>query len=304
MLDSFHFTHPLFLLLLPLFILTTLLLKQEKESYYMPHFYQLLPHANNRHYRREILKWMMLTCMIVALSDPVITKKIKVVKSNAVDIVLALDTSGSMSTYGFNEKKHRQSRLDVVKEVVQNFIDARVRDRIGLVVFGTTAAIASPLSFDKEAQKNIVGSIKVGVLGKSTALIDGLVSSIELLKNSKSKSKIIILLSDGEDSASKIPLVFALKLAKKYNIKIYTITIDKSYSDMMKVIANKNGAQNFEVQNKKDLVKVYKNIDSLQKSELEYNMLSVDEHIYFYFLLIALLCAALLVPHVKRKGVL
>lgn len=304
MLDSFHFTYPLFLLLLPLFILSALLLKQEKESYYMPHFYQLLPHANNRHYGRESLKWMMLTCMIFALSDPVITKKIKAVKSNAVDIVLALDTSGSMSTYGFNEKKYRQSRLDVVKGVVQNFIASRVRDRIGLVVFGTTAAIASPLSFDKEAQKNIVGKIKVGVLGKSTALIDGLVSSIELLKNSKSKSKIIILLSDGEDSASKIPLAFALKLAKKYNIKIYTITIDKSYSDMMKVIANKNGAKNFEVQNKEDLVKVYKSIDSLQKSELEYNILSVDEHIYFYFLLIALLCAVLLVPHVKSKGVL
>ncbi len=304
MLDSFHFTYPFLLLLLPLFLLTALLFRQEKESYYMPHFYQLLPHADKKHYGKEILKWMMLTCMVLALSDPVITKKIKAVKKNAVDIVLALDTSGSMSTYGFSEKKYRQSRLDVVKEVVQNFIAARKRDRIGLVVFGTTAAIASPLSFDKEAQKSIAGKIEVGVLGKSTALIDGVVSSIELLKNSNSKSKIIILLSDGEDSASKIPLAFALKLAKKYSIKIYTITIDKSYSDMMKVIANKNGAKNFEVHNKEDLVKVYKNIDSLEKSELEYNMLRVDDHIYFYFLLIALLCAALLVPHVKNKGVL
>lgn len=304
MLNLLSFTYPLFLLLLPLFILSALFFKQEKESYYIPHFYQLLPHVNKKHYVREILKWTMLTCMIFALSDPVITKKIKAVKSNAVDIVLALDTSGSMSTYGFNEKKYKQSRLNVVKEVVQNFITSRVKDRIGLVVFGTTAAIVSPLSFDKEAQKNIVGNINVGVLGKSTALIDGIVSSIQLLKNSKSKSKIIILLSDGEDSASKIPLAFALKLAKKYHIKIYTITIDKSYSDMMKVIANKNGAKNFEVQNKEDLVKVYKSIDSLEKSELEYNTLSVHEHIYFYFLIISLLCAAALLPYVKNRGVL
>ncbi|WP_188110051.1 vWA domain-containing protein [Sulfurimonas hydrogeniphila] len=270
----------------------------------MPHFLQLLLHVKKKHYAREILKWAMITCMTVALSDPVVVKKIKAVRSNAVDIVLALDTSGSMSTYGFNEKNYKQSRLDVVKEVVKSFIDMRKSDRIGLVIFGTTAAIASPLSFDKEAQKNIVGKIEVGVIGKSTALIDALVSSVTLLKNSKSKSKIIILLSDGEDSASKIPLAFALKLAKKYSIKIYTITIDKSYSNMMKVIASKNGAQNFEVQNKKDLLKVYKRIDRLQKSELEYNTLDVEEHIYFYFLLFSLLCAILLVAHVKTRGVL
>ncbi len=304
MLNSFHFTYPFFLLLLPLFVLSTLLFNQEKESFYMPHFLQLLLHVKKKHYAREILKWAMITCMTVALSDPVVVKKIKAVRSNAVDIVLALDTSGSMSTYGFNEKNYKQSRLDVVKEVVKSFIDMRKSDRIGLVIFGTTAAIASPLSFDKEAQKNIVGKIEVGVIGKSTALIDALVSSVTLLKNSKSKSKIIILLSDGEDSASKIPLAFALKLAKKYSIKIYTITIDKSYSNMMKVIASKNGAQNFEVQNKKDLLKVYKRIDRLQKSELEYNTLDVEEHIYFYFLLFSLLCAILLVAHVKTRGVL
>ncbi|UCM99363.1 VWA domain-containing protein [Sulfurimonas sp. SWIR-19] len=304
MLSSFHCTYPFFLLLLPLFALSALLFKREKESFYMPHFLQLLSHVKKRHYAGEILKWSMLTCMTVALSDPVVVKKIKARKSNAVDIVLALDTSGSMSTYGFNAKNYKQSRLDVVKEVVQSFIDMRKRDRIGLVIFGTTAAVASPLSFDKEAQKNIVGKIEVGVLGKSTALIDAVISAAELLKNSKSKSKVIILLSDGEDSASKIPLAFALKLARKYGIIIYTITIDKSYSNMMKVIANKNGAQNFEVQNKKDLLKVYKRIDMLQKSEFEYNTLDVEEHIYFYFLLLSLLCAILLLPHVKNKGVL
>lgn len=302
--ETLSFTHPLFLLLLPLFIITALLVKQQKESYYIPHFYILLPHADKKFFPRIVLKWIMLTCLIIALSDPVVTKNIKAVKSNAIDIVLALDTSGSMSSYGFNEKKYRQSRLDVVKEVVVNFIDEREKDRIGLVLFGTTAGVASPLSFDKEAQKNIVDNISVGVLGKSTALIDGLVSSIELLKNSKSKSKIIILLSDGEDSASKIPLEFALKLAKKYNIKIYTIIIDKSYSNMMKLIANQNGAKSFEVQNKEDLIKVYNSINNFEKSELEYNTLSVNEHIYFYFLIIALLCAVTLLPYIRSKGVL
>lgn len=303
MLETLSFTQAHFLLLLPLFIVSSFVFKQEKESYYIPHFYQLMPHVDKKQSIKVLLKWTMLTCMIIALSDPVVTKKIKTLKSNAVDIVMALDTSGSMSTYGFNAKKYQQSRLDVVKEVVASFIDARVRDRIGLVVFGTTAGVASPMSFDKEAQKSIVQSIQVGVLGKSTALIDGLVSSIELLKNSKSKSKIIILLSDGEDSSSKIPLEFALKLAKKYKIKIYTITIDKSYSNMMKVIANQNGAKSFEVQNKEDLLKVYKTINTLEKSEIQYKTLSVNEHIYFYFLIIALLCAVALLPSVRSRGV-
>ncbi|WP_457748617.1 VWA domain-containing protein [Sulfurimonas sp.] len=304
MLDSFHLLHPFVLLLFPLFVLSALMLKQAKESYYIPHFYELLPHMSKKYYLQEFLKWAMITSMIVALSDPVMNKTLKTRKSNSVDIVLALDTSGSMSTYGFNEKEYKQSRLDVVKNVVQNFIDARKKDRIGLVVFGTRAGVASPLSFDKEAQKNILKSIYIGVLGKSTALIDALVSSIGLLKNSKSKSKIIILLSDGEDSASKIPLLFALKLAKKYHIKIYTISIDKSYSDMMQVIASKNGAKNFEVLNKKDLLKVYETIDTLEKSEVQYNTLHVNKHIYFYFLFVSLLCALALVPSIKSKGIL
>lgn len=302
MLESFYFAHPLFLLLLVLFIFSALFFKQEQASIYMPHVYHLLPHTNKRYYLKTFLKWLMLISMILALSDPVRIKTLQSVKNNAMDIVLALDTSGSMSSYGFNEKEYKQSRLDVVKSVVQNFIQSRKNDRIGLVVFGTRAGVASPLSFDKEAQKNIVRSLDVGILGKSTALIDAVVSSTMLLKNSKSKSKIIILLSDGEDSSSKIPLAFALKLAKKHHIKIYTITIDKSYSDMMQVIADQNGAKNFEVKNKEDLQKIYASIDKLEKSDVAYKSLHVEEHIYFYFLFVSLLCGVLLLPYVKSRG--
>jgi len=304
MLETFSFVHPFVLLLFPLFILSTFVFKQEKTSYYIPHLYQLLPYTNKKSYLDFFLKWTMLTCMILALSDPVLSKTIQAVKSNAIDIVLAIDTSGSMSTYGFSEKNYKQSRLDVVKNVVQNFIGSRKRDEIGLVVFGTTAGIASPLSFDKKTQENIVNSLHVGVLGKSTALIDAVISSITLLKNSKSKSKVIILLSDGEDSSSKVPLAIALKLAKHYKIKIYTITIDKSYSDMMQVIAKKNGAKNFKVMNKKDLEKVYNTIDSLEKSDVQYTVLHVNKHIYAYFLILSLFCALALVLHVKKRGVL
>lgn len=301
--ESFGFEYPAVLLLLLLFILSKLFFKDEKVAYYMPHFYSVISHTNKRSSLLSFLKWMMIVFALFSLSAPVYIKKIKTHKSNAIDIVLSLDTSGSMSIYGFNAKDYNQSRLAVVKEVVSDFIATREDDRIGLVLFGTNASIASPLSFDKEAQINIVKQLEVGVLGKSTALVDSILSSVELLKNSKSKSKVIVLLSDGEDSSSKVPLEVVLKIAKKYDIKIYTIKIDESQSDMMKVIALANGAKSFYASSKVDLVKVYKTIESLEKSDVSYKSINVKEHIYFYFLTLSVLSGSFLLLFSKNREI-
>ncbi len=257
----------------------------------MPHTRWLINKPTPKRSLDTFLLWSMLCLAIVALAYPVHIKRIDTVKNDALDIVLALDTSGSMGLYGFNPKDYNQTRLDVVKEVVSGFIDKRTSDKLGLVVFGTHSSIASPLSFDEKAQKEIVEGLRIGALGKSTALVDALVSSVKLLKGSQRRSKVIILLSDGEDSSSVAPLNIALKLAAKYHIKIYTILIDKTQSNMMKLIAKASHTPHFEAKSKADLDAVYTQIDTLEKSQLSYKSITMPQSIYGYFLLLSLLCA-------------
>ena len=299
MFDTFTFDYPWVLLLILLFILLDYLYTSQALSYYMPHasWYQA-PSALPTRWQ-HIVKWVMILSAILALANPLVFKETQTIKANALDIVLALDTSGSMSLYGFNPTQYKQTRLEAVKEVVTNFIQTRKNDRIGLVVFGTQSSIASPLSFDKEAQTTFVKALRIGALGKSTALIDAIVSSVQLLKESSAKSKVIILLSDGEDSSSKVPLPIALKLAKKYGIKIYTIIIDQTHSNIMKLIAKANHTKAYNPKDKEALKKVYAHIDTLEKSKLFSQTLKTPQPLFGYFLLISLLSGLLLLARKK-----
>ncbi len=269
--------------------------------YYMPHFSQLLPHASTKQYLQNILKWVTLIFAIITLSTPVIDRGTKSIKEEGIDIVLSLDTSGSMSIIGLNEQNYEQNRWEVVTEVVKDFISTRENDRIGLVVFGDTTTVASPLSYDNKAQMHIIEETDIGIVGKSTALIDSIVTSITLLKKSKSRSKVIILLSDGDDTASQVPLSVALKLAKKYQIKIYTVSIGESNNNMLQLISNENGAKSFVATNKEDLDQVYKTINTLESSHTEQSKVKIVEHLYFYFLGVSLVSGLLLLLLVQKS---
>jgi len=305
MFETFTLGFPYAFILLLLFFLFNRFTSQHNETLYLPHIAYYTNRPSVKISKIPLfLKWVLILFTITALSDPIIYKKTTSVKEKSIDIVLALDTSGSMSMYGFNPKIYKQTRLDVVQDVVSAFIDTRTNDHIGLVFFGTYSSIASPLSFDKDALQRIVKGVRIGSLGKSTALIDALVSSVELLRKSPSQSKVIILLSDGEDSSSRVPLPIALKLVEKYGIKIYTIIIDKSASNMMQVIAKSSHTKAYEAQSKEALSKIYTQINQLEKSKIDDTSLLIPQHIYAYFLLIAILAAfgLLLYPH--NKGVL
>lgn len=301
MLDHFSLEDPYVLLLLPLWIIVSRYSKPVPTMYYMPHFSQLLSDISTKKYLQRILKWVMLIFAIIALSTPVINRGTKSIKEEGIDIVLSLDTSGSMSLIGLNETNYDQNRWEVVTEVVKDFISTRENDRIGLVVFGDTATVASPLSYDNEAQIHIIEETDIGVVGKSTALIDSIVTSISLLKKSESRSKVIILLSDGDDTASQVPLSVALKMAKKYQIKIYTVAIGESNNNMLQLISNENGAQNFVATNKEDLAQVYETINSLERSDTEQSKVKIVEHLYFYFLGVSLVSGMLLLLLVRKS---
>ena len=304
MLETFTFNQPFFLLLIPLFLWLNHVKSPKQDAYYYPHLELYTNIQTPSTLLHTILKYSMILFAILALADPIMQKPQKSIKKNAIDIMIALDTSGSMSMYGFDAKDYNKTRLDVVTEVVTSFIQKRPDDRIGLVIFGTYSSIISPLSFDKQPQIQLVQGLEIGALGKSTALVDAIVSSTKALKNSQSKSKIIILLSDGEDSSSKTPLTIALKLAKKHQIKIYTIIIDKSNSDMMQIIAKANQTKAYNPKDKEALEKVYHDINTLEKSTLEYTTISLPQHLYRYFLSLSLFSAIFLLFISKRREVI
>ena len=303
MFEIFSLAMPYALLLFPLFLVLNHFTRHEKEAFYMPHISYFPSKSIKKSALSDVLKWCMLASAVFALAQPQLMKEVPLVKKKSIDIVLALDTSGSMSLYGFNPTDYNQTRLDVVQEVVSTFIQKRKNDRVGLVVFGTYSTIASPLSFDKEAQLRIIKGLRIGALGKSTALVDGVVSSIKLLKESKSPSKVLIVLSDGEDSSSKVPLPVALKLREKYGIKIYTIIIDKSASNMMQLIAKASHTKPYNPKDKKALNEVYAQINTLEKSTQNYTSTQIAQPIYGYFLFFSLLCAFTLLMRRNLKEV-
>ncbi|SFV50397.1 BatA (Bacteroides aerotolerance operon) [hydrothermal vent metagenome] len=236
----------------------------------------------------------MLITLLTSLASPILIKQIPDNTQHTLDIVLSLDTSGSMSLNGFNELDYNQSRWSVVQEVASDFIKERSKDRIAMVVFGDTSAIASPLSYDNASPLSTLQNIRIGLVGRSTALIDSLATATSLLEHSISSSRLIILLSDGDDTASKIPLEIVLKLLQKFHIKVYTIAIGESNNNLLQLISTQTNAKSFTANNKKDLKEVYKEISSIEASTHKLSTIRVIEYLYFYPLGLSLFFALLL----------
>lgn len=297
---NFSFEYPyLFLLLIP-FLFCFIYCKAKESSYFMPHLNLLNESTKKSTLLINLLKYLTVILAITALASPVKIKNTQFINSDGIDIVLNLDTSDSMKQRGFNKFDLQENRFDVVKELASDFIDKRINDNIALVVFGNSSLIASTLSFDKQAQKEILNYLDIGIVGPRTALIDSLASSVKILKNSTSKSKIIILLSDGEDTSSQIPFSIVLKLLKKYNIKVYTIAIQSQNRYILNKIAKETNGKYFNANSKEDLQNVYKQINELEKSKLKKNKVVLKEYYYFYPLFIATIILILLI-YLKNK---
>ncbi len=302
MFNQFTFEYPYVLLLIIIFIICAKYCKAKASAYYMPHLniYNQTRTINNQ--LITIIQWLLIIFSLIALASPV--KHLQTIhqKSDGIDIVLALDTSGSMRHIGFDKDDLEKNRWQVVQEIVKDFIPKRVNDNIALVVFGTAVMTASPLSYDKQAQQEILSHLDIGVAGDKTALLDSIVASVNILKKSKAKSKIIILLTDGEDTASKIPYQVAIKLALKYNIKIYTIAIGRVNQNLLHKIATSTKGSFFNANSKDDLKQIYNQIDKLEKSSLDKNKIVIKEYYFFYPLFLAIMFLVLFIYLKNKKG--
>lgn len=284
-----EFEYPYILALILLFIFCARFCKARQSAYYIPHLYIYEKVKIRSSLLQDILKWSAIICAIIALSSPIKELQTIHTKTDGIDIVMSLDTSGSMRQVGFDSEDMRKNRWIVVQEIVSDFIKKRNNDNISLIVFGTAVMTASPLSYDKRALEQILSHLDIGVAGDKTALIDSVASGVNMLKESKAKSKIMILLTDGEDTASQIPLKVVQDLAKKYKIKIYTIGIGRFNGFILDNLANETGGKSFNANSKNDLEKIYDVINSLEKTKIDQNKIVQKEYYFFYPLFVAIM---------------
>ena len=281
--------YPYLLLLMLLFIICSRYCKEKSESYYMPHIKIFETSKGLQSNLTSVLKWTTIVFAIIALSSPI--KELNIVKNkkDGIDMIVTLDTSGSMRERGFNPSNPDQNRWQVVQEIVNDFVSQRINDNIGIVVFGTSVMTASPLSYDKKAQSKILDSLSIGIVGDKTALLNSVATSINILKQKDTKTKIIIAITDGEDTASNIPLSVVVKLSKKYNIKIYTIAIGRANTYTLEQLSNSTGGKTFVAYTKNDLKDIYTTINKLEKSKIDQNKIIMKEYYFFYPLILSFL---------------
>lgn len=238
-----------------------------------------------------LLRGLALAAVIVALARPQIGRSESKVKTEGIDIVLVVDVSGSMGAADYERHGQRTMRIDIVKDVVRDFIKARVSDRIGLVVFGTHAYVASPLTLDHDWLDRNLDRVQIGLVEGNTAIGAGLGTGVNRLRDSKAKSRVVVLLTDGGENVPKPPAREAAKAAKEFGVKVYTIGagsntgqpvpvfnaqrqhVGFTRSDLdeglLKDVASATGGQYFRAADTASLKQTYDQIDKLEKHEIE-----------------------------------
>ena len=303
--SSFAFERPWILVLVIVAIVCLIRCRAKESALLFPHLSILKRSVGKKAFLPEFLKAVAVIGTIVALAGPVTIDRSVEVKKRGYDIVLAIDASGSMGEQGFDRQNPALRKFDVVRELVKDFIKKRKNDNIGVVIFGSFAYIASPLTFNKEVVAKLLDYLDIGIAGQKTAISDALIESVNMLKHSHAKSKIVILLTDGIDTASRTPVDVALKMAQKYGVRIYTIGIgdrrgiDEAY---LRYVAQKSKGHYFYAKDANSLKKVYATIDRLEKSEIKAGEFVKKEQLYPYVLFIAILALLGFIYIYSKRG--
>jgi Ca-activated chloride channel homolog len=233
-----------------------------------------------------ILRLLALSCIILALARPQIKFQEQQSEGEGVDIVLCIDVSGSMTAQDFTP-----NRMEAAKKVAEDFVNNRPDDRIGIVIFSGESFTQCPLTTDHYVLTSQIEQIRNGLLEDGTAIGSGLATSVDRLRNSKAKSKVVILLTDGINNGGLIDPATAKEIAKTFRIKVYTIGVgtdgyaptpvstplgivmqnEKVAIDekLLKNIADETGGKYFRATDNKSLQNIYAEIDKLEKSKVE-----------------------------------
>ena len=235
-----------------------------------------------------VFRMITLACLILALARPQSVLELTPVYTEGVDIVLALDVSTSMRA---EDLKKGENRLDVAKDVVKDFLEGRKNDRIGMVVFAANAYTQCPLTVDYSVLRQFMDRIETGMIEDGTAIGNAVANCVNRLRNSKAKSKIVILLTDGVNNRGEIDPLTSAKLAKALKVKVYTVGVGttgyalypiedlfgKRYvkqpvqidEAVLKEISAETGANYYRATDADKLENIFKEIDSLERTEIK-----------------------------------
>ncbi|MBW2367166.1 MAG: VWA domain-containing protein [Deltaproteobacteria bacterium] len=301
-----EFAHPWFFLLVPVPLLVRRLspaYREKQVSVQVPFFQSLVaftgsspqPGAVVRHkilFQKIalILSWGLLVTAMACpewVGEPVTREK------SARDIMIAVDISGSMGTRDFTTHDGQTiSRLDGVKRVLQDFAVKRRHDRMGLIVFGTGPYLQAPFTNDHQTWLALLHETEVGMAGQKTNFGDAIGLSIRLFEKSETGNRVLIVLTDGNDTGSKVSPVEAAKIARAKNVRIYTIAVGDPVAtgqeeldlDTLSRIAKITRGRFFEADNRLQLAQAHRDIMALEPEEYESIVFSPRKTLYHYFL--------------------
>ncbi|MBQ5843289.1 MAG: VWA domain-containing protein [Alistipes sp.] len=280
-----------------------------------------------RYFLRHVpfaLRCAALTLIVVAIARPQSAEHYTNTTTEGIDIVLAVDVSTSMLAKDF-----APDRLSVAKEVAAEFISDRVGDRIGIVVFAGESFTQSPLTTDQSSLQTMINRIRSGIIDDGTAIGNGLATSINRLRESQAKSKVVILLTDGVNNRGEISPLTAAQIAKDLNIKVYTIGVGKRGTapypifdergrevdvvemkveideNILREIATLTGGEYFRATDKQTLLAIYEQINTLEKStvEIEERTTLHEECLVFILWAIALLILEFIINRIILKRI-
>lgn len=252
---------------------------------------------------RAFLRLAAFILLIFALARPQTGTGEEKTTEHVVDIMIALDVSGSMATLDF----HPDNRLEAAKIEARRFVEARKSDRMGLVIFAGQSITQCPLTVDRSALIALLERTRMGILEDGTAIGLGLANAVNRLRGSEAKSKVIVLLTDGINNAGEIDPLTAAGLAQQYGIRVYTVGVGKEGEALLPIqdprfgmrllkvqteideksltqIAAKTGGAYFRAQDERGLREVFREIDRLEKTEITVERFMHYEEKYFWFL--------------------
>ncbi len=296
--DNIKFAHPgllwLLLILAPLIAFYVFRNNYAVADIAMPLPWKTENIPNTRTYKNYLrhalfgLRMLVVALLIVIIARPQSSTSWKNITSEGIDIIIALDISGSMLSKDFTP-----NRIDAAKSVASTFIESRPADKIGLVIFSGQAFTQCPLTTDHAVIKNLFAKVHTGMVDDGTAIGDGLATAVNRIKDDKVKSKVIILLTDGVNNMGSIAPLTAAEIAKVFGVRVYTIgvgtkgkaltpvammpdgTYQYSMQDveideaLLQQIASGTGGQYFRATDNASLGKIYKEIDKMEKSRIE-----------------------------------
>ncbi len=256
------------------------------------------------------LRVLTITLLSIALARPQLSNRWQSQSTEGIDIMMALDVSGTMLAEDL-----KPNRLEAAKEVATDFVINRPNDNIGLVVFAGESFTQCPLTTDHAVLVNLFQSVKFGLIDDGTAIGLGLANSVNRMKDSPTKSKVIILLTDGSNNRGDITPQTAAEIAKTYGIRVYAVGVgsygqarvpvqtpygtqymmmDSEFDEgTLKNIAQTTGGEYFRATDNKSLKRIYEQIDQLEKSKIRVREYSKRSENFMPFLYAALICLLL-----------